>query len=117
VYALRAQLKARDGAVAAAVAEDRAGLKIAPYNYKLRVQLATHLEMLRSWQEALAAAAAVLELSPANFSAQLIHAHCLAELGRGGDAKVHLDSLLKTFPARAKEIEDLRRKLANLLPK
>jgi len=117
VYALRAQLKARDGAVAAAVAEDRAGLKIAPYNYKLRAQLATHLEMLGSWHEGLAAAEAVLELSAGNFPAQLIRARCLAELGRGADAKAVLDSLQKSFPARSGEIEDLRRRLANRLPK
>lgn len=117
MYALRAQVKAREGDVGGAVAEDRSGLKVAPYNRKLRTQLALHLAMLRNWQEALAAADAAAELAGGDFSAQMIRVRCLAELGKGAEAKAVLDTLQKDFPARAKEIDELRRGLAALLPK
>jgi len=117
VYALRAQLKARDSDLAGAVAEDRAGLKIGPYNYKLRTQLALHLLLLRNWQEALTAANGVLEVAPADFGAQIVRVRCLAELGKAGEAKAVLDAMQRDFPTRAKEIDELRRTLANLLPK
>lgn len=99
------------------MAEDRAGLKIGPYNHKLRSQLARHLLILRNWQEALAAADAVLELSPGDFTARVIRARCLAELGKGAEAKGVLDALQKDFPAQTKEIDDLRRNLGSLLPR
>jgi tetratricopeptide (TPR) repeat protein len=116
VFALRAQLKARDADFTGAVTEDRAGLKLAPYNHKLSMQLALHLSLLRNWREALTAADAVLEVSPRDFAAQSVRVRCLAELGQGAEAKTLLDSLPADYPARAKEIDELRRSLAGKLP-
>ena len=59
---------------------------------------------------------AMLELSPPEFAGHVVRVHCLAELGRGAEAKALLDRLLKDFPSRAKEVEELRRSLAGLLP-
>ena len=117
VYALKAQLKARDGDYAGAAAEDQAGLKIAPFNRKLRMQKAVHLQARRDWAGAMKAADAVLEVSANDYAAQTIRARSLAELGRGADAKALLDALQKDFPVRSKEIDDLRRTLAGRLPK
>jgi tetratricopeptide (TPR) repeat protein len=116
VFALRAQLKARDADFTGAVTEDRAGLKLAPYSHKLRMQLALHLSLLRNWREALTAADAVLEVSPRDFAAQSVRVRCLAELGQGAEARTLLDSLPADYPARAKEIDELRRSLAGKLP-
>jgi tetratricopeptide (TPR) repeat protein len=117
VYALKAQVKARDGDVAGALVEDRAGLKLAPYSVKLRTQLAVHLQHTRQWAEALKAADAVLEVAPRDFTAQTVRVRALAALDRGGEARSLLDQLAKDFPGRAKELEAVRRDVAERLPK
>jgi serine/threonine protein kinase/Tfp pilus assembly protein PilF len=117
VYVLRAQVKARDGDLAGAVAEDRAGLKIGPYNHKLRGQLALHLYLSRNLQEAMTAVKSVLEVAPSDFQAHVIRVRCLAETGKGGEAKTALDALQKDFPTRSREVDELRRTLASILPK
>jgi tetratricopeptide (TPR) repeat protein len=111
VYALKAQLRGRDGDFRAAAVEDRLGLKVAPYNRKLRIQLASHLDELRNWPETHAAAQAALEVAPGDFRMQMISARCLGHLGRAPEATALLDRLLKDYPGRRKEIEDLRRTL------
>jgi tetratricopeptide (TPR) repeat protein len=85
VPALRAQVKARDGDYLGAAAEDRAGLKFAPYNRKLLFQLALHLHRAKQWRDALTAADAALAVFPGEYAAQIIRAHCLAEVGRGAE--------------------------------
>jgi serine/threonine protein kinase/Flp pilus assembly protein TadD len=115
VYSLRAQLKARDGDYRGAVVEDRAGLKVAPYQQRLRTQLAVHLAHLQNWSESLTAADAALELSPNDYTALVIRTRCLAELGRSADARSLLNRLQKDFPSRAKDVETLRRSLAEKL--
>jgi tetratricopeptide (TPR) repeat protein len=117
VYALKAQVKARNGDLAGAIVEDRAGLAVAPYNVKLRVQLATHQALSRNWAEALRADDAVLELVPLHFPMRKLRVRCLAELGRGEEAKSLLDQLQQENPGRVKEIEELRSELAAKLPK
>lgn len=52
MYALKAQVKGRDGDFNGAIVDDRAGLKVAPYSTKLRTQLAVHLQYTRQWPEA-----------------------------------------------------------------
>jgi tetratricopeptide (TPR) repeat protein/predicted Ser/Thr protein kinase len=116
LYKLKAQIKVRDGDWAGAVAEDRAGLKLVPYNHDLHWQLVDHLTRLRHWQEALAATDALLELFPDHFAGHTARIHCLVELGRGGEAKTRLDSLEKDFPDRTAAIDKLRRALAGRLP-
>jgi tetratricopeptide (TPR) repeat protein len=117
VYALKGQVKARDGDYKGALADDRAGLKVGPYNVKLRSQLALHFLLARQWQEALTAADAVLELAPRDFTALTVRVRALAVLGRGDEAKTLLDQLAKDYPARAKEIDVVRRDVADRLPK
>jgi tetratricopeptide (TPR) repeat protein len=116
VYRLKAQVKARDGDMASAVAEDRAGLKVAPYHRLLRTYLANHLGMLRNWPECLIAVDAALELSPVDFDLRALHVRCLAELGRAADTKMAFDALQRDFPNQADKIEQLRRILAARLP-
>lgn len=111
VYAVKAQWKARDNDLAGAAAEDRAGLKVAPYSRKLRAQLASHLYLAGKYAEALAATEAYLEVAPRDFAGGSIRVRCLAALGRADEAKAALDQLAKDFPTRSKEIEDLRAKL------
>ena len=97
VYVLRAQLKARDGDYVGALTEDQAGLKIAPFHRKLRFQKADHLAARRDWAGALKAADAVLEVSTNDFAAQTIRVRCLAELGRGAEAKGATKRLAERF--------------------
>jgi serine/threonine protein kinase/Flp pilus assembly protein TadD len=111
MYALRAQVKARDNDFPAAVAEDLGGLKIAPYNRQLRAHLAVHQLYARNFKEALAAADAALEVAPGDFTAQLTRARALNGLGRNEEAIALLNKLQKDFPARVKEIEAARREL------
>jgi tetratricopeptide (TPR) repeat protein len=117
VYALKSQVKARDGDFAGALAEDRAGLKVAPYSVKLRTQLAVHLQAARQWAEALKAGDAVLEVAPRDFTAHTVRVRALAALDRAPDAKALLDQLAKDFPTRAKELDALRRDVAERLTK
>jgi tetratricopeptide (TPR) repeat protein len=112
VYALRAELKAaRDRDLASAAAEDRAGLRLAPYHVTLRNQLVRHLLPLGNWQETLEAVQGLLEVAPGEFGAQLVRVRCLAGLGKGVEAKAALEALQKDFPAQAKEIEEARKGL------
>ncbi len=93
----------------------RNGLKVAPFNSKLRLQLVNNLYRMKNWSETLPAADAALEVAPNDFNAQTARTHALAELGRAADARTALDKMQKDFPNRAKEIDTLRRALAEKL--
>src|SRR5262249_19766637 len=113
VFILKAQLKARDGDLAGAAVDDRAGLKVAPYSLRLRAQLTLHLQLARRWKEALTAADSVIQVASNHFDAHCTRVRCLAELGRGDEAKAALERVQRDFPARSSEIETLRRSLGD----
>jgi len=116
VFALRMSLKLRAKDYPAAAEEARAGLKLGPYNYKLRAGLAAALFAQRQWAELLPAADAVLELAPRDIAVRSMRLNALLGLKRLDDAAAELERAEKDFPDRVKDFAPFHRALETLRP-
>jgi|GEM_PF-1406589 len=110
-YIVGAQLRNLDGDFPGAELEARTGLKLASYHPKLWAWLSHSLARQGKWEEALTSAERCVELEPGAFEGRLLRLQALVGLKRTAEALSELAAVEKDFPASARSLTELRRRL------